>query len=109
MMLIVTIPIQTHGVKLDLPVSPTQGDPPPPAVVLAVEFDGTILWNGVPVTNQQLDRYFISEARKGDDQDEIHVNPDRLAKYNVVAKVLADAQRLGVTKIGIGNTSDYLK
>jgi biopolymer transport protein ExbD len=108
-MLIITIPLQTHGVKLDLPVNRPSIIDPPPVVNLAVEFDGTISWNGAPVTLQQLDSYFISEARKGGNQDEIHVNPDRLAKYDVVAKVMADAQRRGVTRIGIGNTGDYQK
>ena len=109
-MLIITIPIQTHAVKLDMP-PPNQPPPPvPPQVVtLGIEFDGTITWNGAAVSFAQMDNYFISEAQKGDGQDEIHVNPDRLARYDVVAKVLADAQRVGVTKIGIGNTSDYLK
>ena len=109
-MLIITIPIQTHAVKLDMP-PPNQPPPPvPPTVVnLGIEFDGTITWNGTAVNFATLDGYFIQEAQKGDSQDEIHVNPDRLAKYDVVAKVMADAQRVGVTKIGIGNTSDYLK
>ncbi len=108
-MLIITIPIQTHGVKLDLPVNTPLRDIPPPVVNLVVEFDGTITWNGAPVSLQQLDSYFISEARKGNDLDEIHVNPDRLAKYDVVAIIMADAQRRGVTRIGIGNTGDYVK
>lgn len=109
-MLIITIPIQTHAVKLDMP-PPNQPPPttPPVVVNLGIEFDGTITWNGTPVSFDQLDSYFISEAGRGEDQDEIHVNPDRLAKYDTVAKVMADAQRVGVTKIGIGNTSDYLK
>src|SRR5271163_4139025 len=82
-MLIMTIPIQTHGVKLDMPQIP-QGAPPPPVVNLAVDFDGTMTWNGTPVSMDQLDAYFVREAAKGDAQDEIHVNPNRLAKYDVV-------------------------
>ncbi len=108
-MLIITIPIQTHGIKLDLPVNRPLRDIPPPVVNLVVEFDGTITWNGAPVSLRQLDSYFISEVRKGDGQDEIHVNPDRLADHDVVAKIMADAQRRGVTRIGIGNTGDYVK
>ncbi|HTW36496.1 MAG TPA: biopolymer transporter ExbD [Rhizomicrobium sp.] len=109
-MLIITIPIQTHAVKLDMP-PPNQPPPPtPPTVVnLGIDFDGTITWNNTPVNMDQLDAYFAQEAERGPDQDEIHVNPNRLAKYNTVALVLADAQRRGVTKIGIGNTSDYLQ
>ena len=109
-MLIMTIPIQTHAVKLDMP-PPNQPPPlvPPQVVNLSIDFDGTIAWNGTPVNMDQLDAYFVQEAAKGDTQDEIHVNPNRLAKYDTVAKVLADAQRRNVTKIGIGNTSDYLQ
>ncbi len=109
-MLIVTIPIQTHAVKLDMP-PPNQ--PPPlvqPVVVnLNIDFDGTITWNGTPVNMDQLDAYLAQEGERGADQDEIHVNPNRLAKYDTVAKVLADAQRRNVNKIGIGNTADYLQ
>jgi biopolymer transport protein ExbD len=109
-MLIITIPIQTHAVKLDMP-PPNQPPPPtPPTVVtLGIDFDGTISWNGTAVNMDQLDAYFSQEAERGPDQDEIHVNPNRLAKYDTVAQVLAMAQRRGVTKIGIGNTSDYLQ
>jgi biopolymer transport protein ExbD len=109
-MLIITIPIQTHAVKLDMPPPNVAPPPIPPVVVnLAIDFDGTITWNGTAVNMQTLDGYFIQEASKGDTQDEIHVNPNRLAKYDTVAQVLADAQRRGVTKIGIGNTADYLQ
>ena len=110
-MLIITIPIQTHAVKLDMP--PPNPPPPtkPPIVIdLGIEFDGTITWNGNPVSFQQVDGYFIQYGQQAlDDQPEIHVNPDRLAKYDVVARVMADAQRNNVNKIGIGNTSEYLK
>jgi len=109
-MLIITIPIQTHAVKLDMPPANVPPPPVPPTVVnLNIDFDGSITWNNTPVNMDQLDAYFAQEAERGQDQDEIHVNPNRLAKYNTVALVLADAQRRGVTKIGIGNTSDYLQ
>src|SRR5208282_1421396 len=108
-MLIITIPIQTHAVKLDMP---RLNNPPPlvqPVVVtLGIDFDGTISWNGTPVDMDTLDGYFQMEAKKGDTQDEIHLEPNRLAKYDTVAKVLADAQRLGVTKIGFSNTGQYM-
>jgi biopolymer transport protein ExbD len=108
-MLIITLPIQTHAVKLDMP-PPNQPPPkvPPTVVALGVDFDGTITWNGTAVNMQTLDAYLIQEAAKGDDQDEIHLNPNRLAKYDTVAKVLADAQRLGVTKIGFVGNEQYM-
>jgi biopolymer transport protein ExbD len=108
-MLIITLPIQTHAVKLNMP-PPNQPKPPvpPPVVVLAIDFDGTITWNGVVVDFPTLDTYLQQEAAKGDDQDEIHLNPNRLVKYDTVAKVLSDAQRLGATKIGFVGIDQYV-
>ncbi len=106
--LIITLPIQTHAVKLDLP----QNQNPPPVTVqpkiidLDIDFDGTIVWNGTPVTLQQLDGYFATESSE-DPQPEIHLSPDGMAKYDVVAKVLAAAQRNRMEKIGFVNTSVF--
>ena len=99
-LLIITLPIQTHAVKLDMPKPNMKPPPVPPVVVtLEVDFDGTILWNGTPVDRATLDQY-LESARDDDPQPEIHLQPNRLAKYDAVAKVLADAQRIGVTHIG---------
>jgi biopolymer transport protein ExbD len=108
-MLIITLPIQTHAVKLNMP-PPYQPPPPvpPSVVVLAIDFDGTITWNGTVVDFPTLDIYLQQEAAKGDDQDEIHLDPNRLAKYDTVAKVLSDAQRLGATKIGFVHIDQYM-
>jgi biopolymer transport protein ExbD len=74
---------------------------------LSIDFDGTITWNGTVVPNMQvLDGYFASESVKNP-QPEIHLNPDGMAKYGIVAKVLADAQRNRMTKIGFVNTSEF--
>ncbi len=108
-MLIITIPVQTHAVKLDLP----QGNPPPPpvppqVVTIDVDFDGTISWNGTPMTSENdLQSHFIQAAAQPD-QPEIHLHPNRLAPYSDVAHVLADAQRLGMTKLGIVGEEDYV-
>jgi len=111
-MLIVTIPIQTHAVKLDLPQN--QNPPPPqdqmPEVVnLDIDFDGTVIWNGTPVPSRaQLDRFFQDTAAKIP-QPEVHLRPNRLAKYDAVARTLADAQRLGVAKIGFVGNEQYVE
>jgi biopolymer transport protein ExbD len=99
-LLIITLPIQTHAVKLDMP-KPNQKPPdhPPIVVTLVVDFDGTILWNGTAVDRATLDQY-LESAYSDDPQPEIHLQPNRLAKYDTVAMVLADAQRIGVTHIG---------
>jgi biopolymer transport protein ExbD len=109
-LLIITLPIQTHAVKLDMPVPhPDQKIQFKPVVVeLGIDFDGTILWNGAPVDRATLQSYFVQEAGK-DPQDEIHINPNKLAKYDTVAKVLADAQRLGVKKIGFTGLDQYMQ
>jgi len=110
-MLIVTIPIQTHAVKLDLPQN-TNAPPPdvPPEVVnLDIDFDGTVIWNGTPVGSRaQLDRFFQDTAAKNP-QPEVHLRPNRLAKYDAVARTLADAQRLGVAKIGFVGNEQYVE
>jgi biopolymer transport protein ExbD len=104
--LIVTLPIQTHAVKLDMP---NQHTPPPlilPTVTnIEIDFDGTILWNGAPISFSTLDAYFYNAGEQvQSDQPEFHISANRLAKYDTVAKVMADAQRRGVTKIGIVGT-----
>ncbi len=99
-LLIITLPIQTHAVKLDMP-RPNQKPPltPPVVVTLVVDFDGQIYWNNAPIDRATLDSYLASAA-SDDPQPEIHLQPNRLAKYDAVAMVLADAQRIGVTHIG---------
>lgn len=105
-MFIITIPVMTHAVKLDMP-QPNQNAQAPlvdPVVIdLEIDFDGTILWNGTPTSMASLESYFRTEASKNP-QPELHVRPNRRAKYDVVANVLAAAQRNGITKIGfVGN------
>jgi biopolymer transport protein ExbD len=101
-MLIITIPMQTHAVKLNLP----QANPPvtavqPQVVEVDIDFDGTILWNGTVVPDRaSLDAQLAALAAQPT-QPELHVRPDKLTDYKYVAEVLATAQRLGVQKIGI--------
>ena len=107
-MLIVTIPIQTHAVKIDLPNGPSP-PVPLPAIDLEIDFDGTPIWNGTPVPNRaQLANYFVATAARIP-QPEIHVRPNRLARYDVVARTLADAQRLGVARIGFVGNDQYVE
>jgi biopolymer transport protein ExbD len=108
-MLIITIPIQTHAVKLDMPV----GNPPPPAVppqvvTIDVDFDGTISWNGEAVPTEAALQQHMKEIATAVPQPEVHLNPNKLALYKYVAHVLADAQRLGVTNIGIVGNEQFM-
>lgn len=107
-MLIITLPIMTHAVKLDMPQA---NNPPPqsirPEVIdLEIDFDGTVVWNGSVVPTESLEAYFAREATK-EPQPEIHLRPDRRAKYDYVAKVLAAAQRNRMHKIGFVNTAEF--
>ena len=101
-MLIMSLPPQTHAVKLDMPVTNNPPpDIPPPVVDIQVDFDGSIYWNAELVTSgAQLESYLRSAAY-AEPRPEIHLKPNKLAKYDYVAKVLATAQRLGVKNIGI--------
>lgn len=105
-LLIVTLPIQTHAVKLTMPSNAPPPLKPLEVVELGVEFDGTVSWNGAAVSRAVLDGYLADAARKNP-QPEIHLHADRLAQYDMVAKVLADAQRLGATQIGFSGVERY--
>jgi len=105
---IITIPSQTHAVKIDnpLPPPPNQPPPPPPEVInLGIDFDGTILWNSAPVDRKTLQGYIGEESTK-DPQPEVHITVDKFAKYEIVAQTLADLQHRGLKKIGFVN-NDY--
>ncbi|MFO1265423.1 MAG: biopolymer transporter ExbD [Rubrivivax sp.] len=109
--LIMSLPIQTHAVKLDMPVNQPPDQPPPidmPEIIqLDIDFDGKVFWNGNEVDSvRTLDGYFIQESQK-DPQPEIHLQPDKRARYDIVAKVLASAQRNHMVKIGFVNTMEF--
>jgi biopolymer transport protein ExbD len=108
-MFIITIPVMTHAVKLDMP-RPTDAPPPPvpPEIIqLEIDFDGTVVWNGTPLSDfNQLEGYFRQEAQK-DPQPELHLRPDKRARYDTVARVLASAQRNRMKKIGFVNITEF--
>ena len=109
-MLIITIPIQTHAVKLNMPV----GNPPPPLtppeiVEIYVDFDDTILWNGSPVPNRQQLEAKLQAAAAQPIQPEVHLRPNKLVEYQTVSMVMASAQRLGITKLGVIGNEQFVK
>ena len=108
-MLIITIPIQTHAVKMNMPVGPSSAPPKPPEIVrIDVDFDGTIGWNGVIVADRAELENRLAQVATLPDQPEVHLRPNKLVSYKVVAMVLASAQRLGVTKIGLVGNEQFL-
>ena len=109
-MLIITIPIQLHSVNLNLPT----GNPPPPLVkpeVLKIDIDGagTIYWNGEVVPDRATLEEKITAAAAQAVQPELHLRPDKAAKYEIVAAVMVSAQRLGLTKIGIVGSEQFIE
>jgi biopolymer transport protein ExbD len=109
-MFIITLPVMTHAVKLDMPQSRNQ--PPPDVVIepiqLEVDWDGTVIWNGTPVQLGALEGYFQVESQKNP-QPEVHVRPNRRAPYDTVAKVLALAQRNGMQRIGFVGNEQFME
>jgi biopolymer transport protein ExbD len=105
-MFIITIPVQTHAVKLDLPQNqPNQTPPPIDPIKNKINIDpaGTIFWNGQPVSMQTLHGYLLQTTQM-DPQPELHLQPDANARYEVVDQVLAEAKKTNVTKMGfVGN------
>ena len=104
-MLIITIPVQTHAVKLDLPQD--QNQPPPPIMPtknkVVITAGGQILWNGTPVTTQQL-RLYLDATQQMDPIPELHLQPEPNARYALVDQVLAITKRAHVDKMGfVGN------
>jgi len=108
-MLIITIPIQLHSVNLNMPT----GNPPPSDLkpeVLRIDIDAlsVVQWNGEPLTDRgEMERRFEQVAAQAV-QPEVHLRPDRRAKYEVVAGVMASAQRTGVSKLGIVGAEQFV-
>jgi len=88
-MLIVTIPMQTHAVKLDMPRDTPPQQSAPEVVTLDIDRDGTMLWNGTALADRKMLEDYLGAAARQEPQPEIHVTPNKLAKYSYVAMVLA--------------------
>jgi biopolymer transport protein ExbD len=105
-MFIITIPIQTHAVKLDLPVNQPNQPPPPIEPIknkVVVTAQGQILWNGSPVSKEQL-RQYLDVTQQMNPIPELHLQPDATARYELVDEVLAITKQAHVQKMGfVGN------
>ena len=108
-MLIITIPIQTHAVKLNMPVAtpPTQNEPPE-VVTIEVDFDGTVLWNAQVLQGKPELESRMRLAAAQPVQPEVHLRPNKLVKYQHVAMVMAAAQRIGLMKIGVVGNEQFI-
>jgi biopolymer transport protein ExbD len=104
-MFIITIPVQTHAVKLDLPTPapPTENQVDPEFNQVDIDFLSNIYWNKVEVDMPTL-RSYMKQAANMPTQPELRLRPEGLAKYAVVDEVMAAAQQAGITKMGfVGN------
>jgi biopolymer transport protein ExbD len=107
-MLIITIPIQTHAVKLNMPqASPPTQHVEPVVVEIVVDFDGQIGFAGEMIKDRADLETHLYRLTQLPDQPEVHLIPNKLAPYKYVAEVMAEAQRLGVTKIGIVGNEQF--
>src|SRR5215475_15486551 len=97
---IITAPLLTHAVKVDLPkVSSQPNLTRPENVQLAIDAAGTVFWNGDPVDRPALHARLVAAARN-EPQPEVHIRADRAARYQWLAEVLAVAAKAGLTRIG---------
>ena len=105
-MFIITIPIQTHAVKLDLPQNQSNPTPPPVDPIknkVVITASGAILWNGSPVNLTQL-RQYLDVSQQMDPVPELHLQPEPEARYETVDQVLAVTKQAHVEKMGfVGN------
>jgi len=109
-MFIITIPVQTHAVKLDLPVN-QQNQPPPPIEPVknkvVVTAQGQILWNGSPISMQQL-RQYLDVTQQMNPVPELHLQPEATARYELVDQVLAVTKQAHVQKMGFVGNEYYM-
>ena len=108
-MFIITIPIQTHAVKIDLPVpNPNASNVDPEKNKVMIDPAGTITWNGTPVDLAQLAQY-LEQTKALPVEPELQVQPDHYARYIVVDRVMAVVKRSGVGKLGFVGNEQYAR
>jgi biopolymer transport protein ExbD len=108
-MFIITLPVQTHAVKIDLPVAnnnPSNVDPEKNKIT--IDPAGTIAWNGSPVDLAQLSQY-LEQTKALPVEPELQVQPDPYARYIVVDRVMAVVKRSGVGKLGFVGNEQYAR
>ena len=108
-MFIITIPIQTHAVKLDLPQNQADQTPPPVDPIknkVVITAAGVILWNGTPVNTTQL-RQYLDISQQMNPLPELHLQPEPTARYETVDQVLAITKLAHVEKMGFVGNEQY--
>lgn len=108
-MLILTLPVQNHAVKLEMPPPQpnVQQMENPDRIYVEIDPDGTVVINGNPMPGIAAIEEFFTQESVREPQPEIHLRPSGLAAYDVVANVMAAAQRTGMVRMGFTNVAEF--
>ncbi|HEU4709578.1 MAG TPA: biopolymer transporter ExbD [Methylophilaceae bacterium] len=103
---IITAPLLTHAVKIDLPQASSQPLPEKPEVVsIAIDGSGRMYWNDAPMAEGEL-RGRLQQAAKLEPQPELHIRADKETRYQVLAEIMADAKTAGIERLGFVSTPE---
>ncbi|WP_137718787.1 ExbD/TolR family protein [Methylobacillus flagellatus] len=103
---IITAPLLTHAVKIDLPQASSQPLPDKPEVIsIAIDEAGKMYWNDVPLVEGEL-KVKLQQAAQIEPQPELHLRADKNTRYQLLAGIMADAQTVGITKLGFVSTPE---
>ncbi|WP_294254180.1 biopolymer transporter ExbD [uncultured Sphingomonas sp.] len=107
-MFIITIPVQTHAVKVDLPQPSSNPSQPvePDKNKVYIDAQGQVFWNSMPINDVMLRQYLDASLQRSP-EPELHFQPDPAARYDVVDRVLAIIKRANVTKLGFVGNEQY--
>ncbi len=108
-MLIITIPIQLHAVNLEMPVGAPPSNNKPEVVKIDIDDRSTVYWQGVPVQGAAELESKMQAAAAQAVQPEVHLRPNKAAKYQVVANVLSTTKRLGLTKLAVIGSEQFVQ
>lgn len=108
-MLIITIPAQLHSVNLDMPTGKSPAKLVEPEVIkIDIDANGVVFWNQTPLADRNSLELRLTQAKAQAVQPELHIKAQAKAKYEVVAGVMASAQRIGLTKLGIVGSEQFI-
>ncbi len=108
-MLIITIPIQLHSVNLEMPLgAPPTNQVKPEKIQIDIDAASVVYWQGVAVTAEALDEKMKAVSQQST-QPEVHVRPDKDARYAVFANVLSSSKRVGLTKIAVIGAEQFVR
>ncbi len=108
-MLIITIPIQLHSVNLEMPVgAPPTNQAKPEKIQIDIDAASVVYWQGLPVTSQELDEKMKGISQQSS-QPEVHIRPNKDARYAVFANVLPSSRRVGLTKIAVIGAEQFVQ